>query len=182
GPTPQIRETLDSPTIHGRKKKHGNKSNQESPLQTKEWLAGCGFTHGLQKPGSGAPDRHVTGGRGCIFGQDCKQDTRELAGFKRGVKAVAVAEGGFSFPFVEAQPKKDKMSSAPSFPCFHPSSETWESYINHFDCFVDAADLSEISNHRKKAYFLSFCGAAVFDTATVLLAPQTVKAVFWEDL
>ncbi|KAG8137817.1 hypothetical protein E2320_003765, partial [Naja naja] len=34
----------------------------------------------------------------------------------------------------------------------------------------------------KKAYFLSFCGAAVFDTATALLVPQTVKAISWEDL
>ncbi|KAG8136828.1 hypothetical protein E2320_005378 [Naja naja] len=74
------------------------------------------------------------------------------------------------------------MLTAPTFPCFHPSSEIWESYINQFDCFLDAADLSEISNHRKKAYFLSFCGAAVFDTATALLAPQTVKVVSWEDL
>ncbi|KAG8139206.1 hypothetical protein E2320_001973, partial [Naja naja] len=74
------------------------------------------------------------------------------------------------------------MSSILSFPCFHPSSETWDSYIIRFDCFLDAADLSEISNHRKKAYFLSFCGAMVFDTATALLVPQTVKAVSWEDL
>ncbi|KAG8124139.1 hypothetical protein E2320_019435 [Naja naja] len=35
---------------------------------------------------------------------------------------------------------------------------------------------------RKKAYFLSFCGATVFDTATAMLAPQTVKAVSWEEL
>ncbi|KAG8125539.1 hypothetical protein E2320_020657, partial [Naja naja] len=47
------------------------------------------------------------------------------------------------------------MSSALSFLCFHPSSETWESYINR---------------------------ATVFDTSTALLAPQTVKAVSWEDL
>ncbi|KAG8125760.1 hypothetical protein E2320_020884 [Naja naja] len=44
----------------------------------------------------------------------------------------------------------------------------------------DAADLADISNHRKKAYFLSFCGAAVFDTATALSAPQYVKEVSWE--
>ncbi|KAG8139529.1 hypothetical protein E2320_002289 [Naja naja] len=74
------------------------------------------------------------------------------------------------------------MLTAPTFLCFHPSTETWESYINPFDCFLDAADLSEISNHRGKGYFLSFCGAVVFDIATALLVPQTVKAVSWEDL
>ncbi|KAG8136271.1 hypothetical protein E2320_009224, partial [Naja naja] len=48
--------------------------------------------------------------------------------------------------------------------------------------FLDAADLADISNHRKKVYFLSFCGAAVFDTATALLVPQSIKEVSWEAL
>ncbi|KAG8139104.1 hypothetical protein E2320_001872 [Naja naja] len=74
----------------------------------------------------------------------------------------------------------DEMSSPPSFPCFHPTTETWYSYINQFECFLDTADLADISNHRKKAYFLSFCGAAVFDTATTLLVPQSVKEISWE--
>ncbi|KAG8136143.1 hypothetical protein E2320_009114 [Naja naja] len=74
------------------------------------------------------------------------------------------------------------MSTSPAFPCFHPTTETWDSYINCFNCFLDAAELTEISSHRKKAYFLSFCGAMVFDTATTLLAPQTVKSVSWDDL
>ncbi|KAG8128772.1 hypothetical protein E2320_015530 [Naja naja] len=47
---------------------------------------------------------------------------------------------------------------------------------------MDAANLSDIPSNRKKAYFLSFCGATVFDTATAMLAPQTVKAVSWEEL
>ncbi|KAG8147957.1 hypothetical protein E2320_000163 [Naja naja] len=74
------------------------------------------------------------------------------------------------------------MTSVPFFLCFHPTSETWESYINRFDCFLDAADLSEIPSQRRKAYFLSFCGTTVFDTTTDLLAPQTVKDVSWENL
>ncbi|KAG8127232.1 hypothetical protein E2320_014178 [Naja naja] len=44
------------------------------------------------------------------------------------------------------------MSSFPAFPSFHPATET------------------------------CFCGAAVFDTATALLAPQSVKEVSWEAL
>ncbi|KAG8139166.1 hypothetical protein E2320_001934 [Naja naja] len=76
----------------------------------------------------------------------------------------------------------DEMSSPPVFPSFHPTTETWYSYINRFECFLDAADLADISNHRKKSYFLSFCGAAVFDTTTALLVPQSVKEVSWEAL
>ncbi|KAG8137890.1 hypothetical protein E2320_003830 [Naja naja] len=37
------------------------------------------------------------------------------------------------------------MSTMPAFPCSHPMTETWDSYINHFDCFLDATDLTEIS-------------------------------------
>ncbi|KAG8136441.1 hypothetical protein E2320_005016 [Naja naja] len=65
------------------------------------WMLFCmRCPEGLQKPVLGAPNRYVTGGRGRILGWDCKQDTQELAGFKRGTKAAAAAEGGFSSPFV----------------------------------------------------------------------------------
>ncbi|KAG8133649.1 hypothetical protein E2320_011425 [Naja naja] len=43
---------------------------------------------------------------------------------------------------------------------------------------MGAANLSDIPSNRKKAYFLT----TVFDTATAMLAPQTVKAVSWEEL
>ncbi|KAG8128323.1 hypothetical protein E2320_015183 [Naja naja] len=69
------------------------------------------------------------------------------------------------------------MTSTPVFPPFKPPSETWESYINRFDCFLDATDLADISAHRK-----NFCGATVFDTATALLAPRSIKTVPWEEL
>uniref|UniRef100_A0A2D4H803 Retrotransposon gag domain-containing protein n=1 Tax=Micrurus lemniscatus lemniscatus TaxID=129467 RepID=A0A2D4H803_MICLE len=74
------------------------------------------------------------------------------------------------------------MTSSPAFPAFRPGAETWESYIGCFDYFLDANDLSEIPTSRKKTYFLSFCGATVFDTATALLAPRAVKTVPWGEL
>ncbi|KAG8125219.1 hypothetical protein E2320_020520 [Naja naja] len=46
---------------------------------------------------------------------------------------------------------------------------------------MGAANLSDIPSNRKKAYFLSFRSHR-FDTATAMLAPQTVKAVSWEEL
>ncbi|KAG8130800.1 hypothetical protein E2320_017430 [Naja naja] len=69
---------------------------------------------GLQKPGLGVPDRHVMGGRGRVLGWDCKEDTWELAGFMREAKVAAVAEGGFSSPFVEAS--LGATSSLPALP------------------------------------------------------------------
>ncbi|KAG8128638.1 hypothetical protein E2320_015456 [Naja naja] len=42
------------------------------------------------------------------------------------------------------------MTSNPAFLPFRPSAETWESYINRFDCFLDAIDLADISDHSKK--------------------------------
>ncbi|KAG8139473.1 hypothetical protein E2320_002239 [Naja naja] len=70
------------------------------------------------------------------------------------------------------------MTSTPAFPSFRLTAETWESYINQFDCFLDVIDLADISSHRKK----SFCGTTVFDTATALLAPRSIKTVPWGDL
>ncbi|KAG8137385.1 hypothetical protein E2320_004637 [Naja naja] len=75
-----------------------------------------------------------------------------------------------------------EMMAPLNFPPFRLTTKTWTSYINRCECVMDAANLSDIPSNRKKAYFLSFCGATVFDTATTLLAPQLVKAVTWEDL
>ncbi|KAG8138989.1 hypothetical protein E2320_001781 [Naja naja] len=74
------------------------------------------------------------------------------------------------------------MTLNPAFPPFRPTAETWESYINRFDCFLDTIDFADISDHRKKSYFLSFCGATVFDTATTLLALSSIKTIQWEEL
>ncbi|KAG8139044.1 hypothetical protein E2320_001818 [Naja naja] len=74
------------------------------------------------------------------------------------------------------------MTAPPTFPPFWLTTEMWTSYINRFKCIMDAANLSDIPPNRKKAYFLSFCGATIFDTATALLAPQMVKAVTWKEL
>ncbi|KAG8141375.1 hypothetical protein E2320_007002 [Naja naja] len=65
------------------------------------------------------------------------------------------------------------MTSNPAFLPFRPTVETWEPYINRFDCFLDAIDLADISDHRK---------TTVFDTATALLVPHSIKTIQWEDL
>ncbi|KAG8138908.1 hypothetical protein E2320_001689 [Naja naja] len=39
---------------------------------------------------------------------------------------------------------------AQNFLPFWPTTETWTSYINRFECVMDAANLSDIPSNRKK--------------------------------
>ncbi|KAG8124714.1 hypothetical protein E2320_019986 [Naja naja] len=75
-----------------------------------------------------------------------------------------------------------EIAAPSSFAPFHLALETWDSYINRFECFIEANDLVRTTSNLKKAYFLSFCGAEIFDTARSLLAPQTVQSVSWDTL
>ncbi|KAG8130910.1 putative Protein FAM172A protein, partial [Naja naja] len=134
-PTPQICETLDSSIIHRRKKTWQHREPGISPSD--KGLAGwmrfyTWCPEGLQKLGLGAPNRHVMGGRGHVLGQDCKQDTWELAGFMRGVKAAAAAEGGFSSPFVEVP------SGACFLPALPPNCCNWVSSSEPLDTSVES--------------------------------------------
>ncbi|KAG8139030.1 hypothetical protein E2320_001807 [Naja naja] len=74
------------------------------------------------------------------------------------------------------------MAALNTFAPFDISSETWESYIERFDCFLEANDLVDLTGSRQRALFLNFCGKQMFDTARALLAPQPLNAVTWEAL
>ncbi|KAG8139597.1 hypothetical protein E2320_002364 [Naja naja] len=71
------------------------------------------------------------------------------------------------------------MATSPTFTSYNPTSETWDSYINSFECYIEANDLAGISSNRKK---VSFYGAEVFEMANALLAPQTIQLVSWNTL
>ncbi|XP_032069854.1 uncharacterized protein K02A2.6-like, partial [Thamnophis elegans] len=66
-----------------------------------------------------------------------------------------------------------------NFAPFSYGSETWESYTARFECFLVAHDLTELTDERKCAFFLSVCGKDVFHTARALTAPEPIKAVPW---
>ncbi|KAG8148035.1 hypothetical protein E2320_001403, partial [Naja naja] len=68
------------------------------------------------------------------------------------------------------------MAALNTFVPFDVSSETWESYIERFGCFLEANDLAA------SEAVLNFCGKQMFDTARALLAPQPLNAVTWEAL
>ncbi|XP_058044030.1 uncharacterized protein K02A2.6-like [Ahaetulla prasina] len=69
-----------------------------------------------------------------------------------------------------------------TFSPFEPANEVWEAYLERFECFLQANNLSDISSARKRGYFLSFCGRHVFATARALTAPQAVSSVPWDTL
>lgn len=71
------------------------------------------------------------------------------------------------------------MTAIPPFATFMPERE---SFIQCFDCFLIAHDLTEITMERKKGYFLSLCGPDMFSMARALAAPASVHVVPWEVL
>ncbi|KAG8130646.1 hypothetical protein E2320_017255, partial [Naja naja] len=74
-----------------------------------------------------------------------------------------------------------RMAALNTFTPFDVSSETWESYIERFDCFLEANDLVDLTGSGE-GLFLNFCGKQMFDTAQALSAPQPLNAVTWEAL
>ncbi|KAG8132918.1 hypothetical protein E2320_010735 [Naja naja] len=67
-----------------------------------------------------------------------------------------------------------------SFVPFNAATEIWKSYIEKFNCFLEANDLVELTSSRQRVLFLNFCGKQMFDTARALLAPQPLSTVSWD--
>lgn len=74
-----------------------------------------------------------------------------------------------------------EMASPQTFAPFNAAVESWEAFVTRFECFLIANDYRELSSERKRAYFLSFCGPEMFETAMTLMAPLSVHAGTWED-
>ncbi|CAI7934972.1 Hypothetical predicted protein [Podarcis lilfordi] len=68
------------------------------------------------------------------------------------------------------------MASLVPLPLFAPASETWDSYLAWFDCYLQANELTEVPQEHKQGLFLSLCGPEVFETAQALVAPVAVQA------
>ncbi|KAG8140793.1 hypothetical protein E2320_003444 [Naja naja] len=60
--------------------------------------------------------------------------------------------------------------------------ETWESYIEGFNCFLDANNLVELTSSKHRVLFLNFCGKHMFNTAKTLLVSQPLSTVSWNEL
>ncbi|XP_058024074.1 uncharacterized protein K02A2.6-like [Ahaetulla prasina] len=67
-------------------------------------------------------------------------------------------------------------SFLPTFPPFAPATDSWIDYLERFDCFLLANDLTGLSPAR------SSCGSTVFATAKTLFAPQPIAEVPWDTL
>lgn len=70
-----------------------------------------------------------------------------------------------------ATTRSDRMADLKTFAPFNPATETWESYIERFECFLEANNFADLPSNRKRVYFLNFCGTEMFETARALLAP-----------
>ncbi|XP_058031613.1 uncharacterized protein K02A2.6-like [Ahaetulla prasina] len=71
------------------------------------------------------------------------------------------------------------MANQLSFGPFEPAAETWDIFIERFECFLQSNECTEMSDLRKKGYFLSLCGREMFKTAKALAAPQMLRDVSW---
>ncbi|XP_070597955.1 uncharacterized protein [Erythrolamprus reginae] len=69
-----------------------------------------------------------------------------------------------------------------SFDPFDPSNDTWESFLDRFECYLKAQDLNELPEARRTACFLNACGKPMFRMARALVAPQVVHEVPWDEL
>lgn len=67
------------------------------------------------------------------------------------------------------------MATLTVFEPFNQSTETWDSFLDRFDCFLAANDYKALPTDRKQAVFLSVCGHKMF--ARALLALLRVQNV-----
>ncbi|CAI5779509.1 XP_034969502.1LOW QUALITY PROTEIN: uncharacterized protein K02A2.6-like [Podarcis lilfordi] len=65
---------------------------------------------------------------------------------------------------------------------FAPASESWDSYLARFDCYLQANELTEVSQEQKRGLFLSLCRPEVFETARALLSPEAIQAAQWDTI
>lgn len=73
------------------------------------------------------------------------------------------------------------MATSHNFPPFNQGKESWDAFVACFECFLIANGYTNVSTECKRAYFLSFCGTEMFETAMTLMAPQSIHLGTWED-
>ncbi|CAI5786641.1 Hypothetical predicted protein [Podarcis lilfordi] len=74
------------------------------------------------------------------------------------------------------------MASLVPLPPFAPASESWDSYLACFDCYLQANERTEVSKERKWGLFLSLYGPDVFETARASVVPEAVQATPWDTI
>lgn len=65
---------------------------------------------------------------------------------------------------------------------FNPALETWDSYIIHFKCVLEADDFTNVADNQKRALFLNYCNMEIFEMTRALLATLSVQTVPWNTL
>ena len=65
---------------------------------------------------------------------------------------------------------------------FNSSQEDWESYVERLELYFAANDVSERDGDKRRAIFLSTCGAPTYRLIKSLLAPAKPTAVDFKDI
>ncbi|XP_032078835.1 transmembrane protein 68-like [Thamnophis elegans] len=60
---------------------------------------------------------------------------------------------------------------------FRPEAESWDASLERFEVFLQAHDLSELPEGRRRGTFLHYCGPEMFATARALSAPTPVHTM-----
>ncbi|CAI5793935.1 Hypothetical predicted protein [Podarcis lilfordi] len=74
------------------------------------------------------------------------------------------------------------MVSLLPLPLYSPATESWQSYLARFKCYLEANALTNLTDNRKRALFHTVCGSEVFEKASALVAPLAVQAAPWNIL
>ncbi|XP_033004085.1 uncharacterized protein LOC117046393, partial [Lacerta agilis] len=74
------------------------------------------------------------------------------------------------------------MASLLPLPSYSPATESWESYLEQFECYLEANAFTDLTDSQETALFLTVCGSEVFETAQALVAPLAMQAAAWDTL
>ncbi|XP_013912967.1 PREDICTED: uncharacterized protein LOC106541915 [Thamnophis sirtalis] len=73
-------------------------------------------------------------------------------------------------------------SALPPFAPFEAAGETWEGFMERFECYLIASKNHNQPEAEKCSFFLSCCGPAMFVSARALAAPRPVYQLSWDTL
>ncbi|XP_013913299.1 PREDICTED: uncharacterized protein LOC106542174 [Thamnophis sirtalis] len=73
-------------------------------------------------------------------------------------------------------------SALPPFAPFGSGGETWEGFMERFECYLIASKNHNQPEEEKCSFFLSCCGPAMFVSARALAAPRPAYTLGWDTL
>ncbi|XP_070591215.1 uncharacterized protein [Erythrolamprus reginae] len=85
-------------------------------------------------------------------------------------------------PAREATATRMQSSIVPAPDLFNAKKETWNTYMSKFRIFLQASNLHDVSDNRKRALFLNYCGSEIYGLVQTLADPESVETIAWSTL